>query len=237
MLWRIYKMPETYLKIVPAYQPTKLQMTVPHPSIIDWIPWPSLRDKLIIHHSGNPCLDNLICDIGNSYVVPSDLSILVKNPHPVVGYVGVWDLVRAIAPEATQPSEKSSSKGMNSYPSIAHLWNTTGVHCLADAMDVEQFDDLHLPAEDADTLFGSRSLALQAFKALGMSQGAFTFRLDPGFFERHPELYDGRSNLMAQGIALRPNQPAQMSAPQQLDLSVFGQYEEMSRYLIDSMFE
>jgi len=76
-------------------------MSVAHPSIIDWIPWPELRDKLIIHHSANPRLDSLICDIGNSYVVPADLSLLIKYPQSVLGYLGVWDLVRAIAPEAT----------------------------------------------------------------------------------------------------------------------------------------
>lgn len=218
MAWRMYKVPETYFKIVPSYRPTKLQMAVSHPSIIDWIPWPSLRDKLILHHSANPCLDSLICDIGNSYVVPADLSLLVKCPQSVLGYVGVWDLIRAIAPEATQVLDRS-------LPAV--------IPEVINNMDADMMETLTLPAQNANALFSSKVLAAQAFKAMGMDRGAFNFRLDPAFFQRHPELYDNKSNLMAQGMALRPDLIAQMPVPRELDSSVLGQYQEMSKYVVD----
>ncbi|KAI1613101.1 hypothetical protein EDD36DRAFT_465238 [Exophiala viscosa] len=224
MAWRICRTPDRYLKVSPAYQPTRLQMSVPYPSIIDWIPFPQLRDKLIMHHAANPCLDSIICDIGNSYVVPADLSLLIKCPQALLGYVGAWDLVRAIAPEATGSPEPSPTSEDRQW----HDDDTTNA-----------FGDLTLPAKDANTLFSSRELAAQAFKVLGVDNGAFNFRLDPAFFGRHPELYDNNSDLMALGVALRPGLGNQIPiiGPEDVKVSVVAQYQEMSRYLIDSALE
>ncbi|KIV83836.1 hypothetical protein PV11_05825 [Exophiala sideris] len=224
MAWRICRTPDRYLRIIPAYQPTRLQMNVPYPSIIDWIPWPQLRDKLIMHHAANPCLDSIICDIGNSYVVPADLSLLIKCPQSVLGYLGAWDLVRAMAPEATGSPEPSPA-------SECDQWQ--------DDDNTNAFGGVTLPAKDANTLFSSRELAAQAFSVLGVDKGAFNFKLDPAFFGRHPELYDSSSDLMALGVALRPGPGNQIPIipPESVKVSVVAQYQEMSRYLIDSALE
>lgn len=199
-------------------------MSVPYPSIIDWIPWPQIRDKLIIHHAANPRVDDVICDIGNSYVLPVDLSLLIKCPQSVLGYVGVWDLVRAIAPEATGSPEPPSPEDMN--------WH--------DDNNANGFQSLTLPAKDANTLFSSRELAAQAFKLLGADKGAANFRLDPAFFGKHPEMYDNSStDLMAFGVALRPDMHIAnpICPPEGLKVSVVAQYQEMSKYLIDLALE
>lgn len=242
MAWRICRTPDRYLKITPTYQPTKLQMSVPHPSIIDWIPWPQLRDKLILRHSGNPCLDSLICDIGNSYVVPADLSLLIKCPQSVLGYVGVWDLVRSMAPEATGSPEPSPEvEGQDWRPTSYGAFSPNTEPCIVSINATNPstigLENLSLPAKDSEALFSSRILALQAFKILEMDQGASNFRLDPAFFGRHPELYDPSCDLMAQGVALRPKHQLAISAPRELDTSIVGQYQEMSRYLIDLALE
>jgi hypothetical protein len=246
MAWRICRTPDKYLSISPEYRPTKLQMSLPHPSIIDWIPWPQLRDKLIQHHSANPCLDSIICDIGNSYVVPADLSLLIKCPQPVLGYLAVWDLVRAIAPEATTPPSSTSSEQQQQQSRLtaaghmqtfSQFQNPAGFPVNNANKDADAFEDLTLPAKDSKTLFSSRSLASQAFQLLGVNKGAFNWCLDPAFFGRHPELYDSSSDLMAQGVALRPNYQVPISAPRELDPSILGQYQEMSRYLIDVAWE
>jgi hypothetical protein len=213
---------------------------MPHPSIIDWIPWPELRDKLIIHHSANPSLDSLICDIGNSYVVQGDLSLLIKCPQHVFGYVGVWDLVRAIAPEATVSLGSAADCQEPSWGPVraGSFSPDTAVHQLnADDPDSIGFQNLSLPAADANDLFSSRELAAQAFKILGMDGGAFNYRLDPAFFGRHPELYSDIPNLMALGVALRPTSQVSISAPRELDVSVVGQYHEVSKYLMGVAFE
>ena len=46
-LWRNFPDSSVYRSKHPAYKPTILQLSVPHSPIIDWLPWPDLRDKLI----------------------------------------------------------------------------------------------------------------------------------------------------------------------------------------------
>jgi hypothetical protein len=231
--WRVTRTPEAYAKIIPAYRPTKLQITTPHPAIIDWIPWSSLRDKLIIYHSANPNLDNLICDIGNSYVVPADLSKLVVGEGPVIGYLSVWDLVRAIAPHATGVGSDSSTAAQT------FAYDADAIRDIIseddDAAEDELFfsDRLTLPAPDAHTLFSTKSLAIQAFKAIGMDKGAATFRLDPEFFGRHPELYDPQCDLMARGVSLKSSTRWSMPTPGDLNAGVVAQYRELARWNFD----
>lgn len=217
-----------------------LQMSMPHPSIIDWIPWPELRDKLIIHHSANPSLDSLICDIGNSYVVQGDLSLLIKCPQHVFGYVGVWDLVRSIAPEATFSLGCAEDRQERTWGPVrpGSFSPDTPIHHLnTDDSHSTDFQNLSLPVADANVLFSSRELAAQAFKILRMDSGAFNFRLDPAFFGRHPELYSDIPNLMALGVALRPTSQVPISSPRELDVSIIGQYQEVSKYLMGVAFE
>ncbi|KIY02186.1 uncharacterized protein Z520_02324 [Fonsecaea multimorphosa CBS 102226] len=223
MAWRLNPTPEMYAAIDPALSPTKLQMTTHHPAIIDWIPYPTLRDKLIIYHSANPHLDDLICEIGNSYVMEVDLARLIAGIPPTRGYVGVWDLVRSIAPEATsssdttnlfQPDFENSPETIDDFDEEEEL--TSGASCL--------------PAPNASVLFGSKVLALKAFKLIGMHKGVGNFLLDPHFFDRHPELFDPAGNIVAHGVPLRPGNRKFISAPQPLDSSVLGRYKELSSW-------
>lgn len=46
-LWRNFPDSSVYRSMHPAYRPTVLQLSVPHSPIIDWLPWPDLRDKII----------------------------------------------------------------------------------------------------------------------------------------------------------------------------------------------
>jgi hypothetical protein len=237
MTWRLRRTPESYLKIVAPYQPTKLQISTKYPSIIDWAPWPALRDKLILLHSTNPRLDTLICEIGNSYVVPADLSRLVQCDGLVWGYVGVWDLVRAIAPAATQ-SPRPESGIVQEFGEDAAPYMVNDSDAIQNAIDSVNLDTMAhatLPAPSAAALFSSRVLAVQAFKALGMDRGAFNFRMDPAFFERHPELFDANANIIASGVPLRPTGSIPMPMPRELDSSILGQYKEMSKYTLQSV--
>ncbi|KAL4939682.1 hypothetical protein BDV06DRAFT_33087 [Aspergillus oleicola] len=53
--WRLCPDPETQSDVPPWLYPTEIQKTIPHPVCIDFLPWPSLRDKLI--HSAQPYQD------------------------------------------------------------------------------------------------------------------------------------------------------------------------------------
>ena len=200
-----------------------------------------MRDRLIACHSANPRLDDLICEIGNSYVAEADLSTLIAGIAPVMGYVSVWDMVRAIAPEAT--ANKAGPPN-----DCGAVWNTTdfdpdfssdGDSPQSSLEDSDEFIDLacKLPAPNVCALFHSKGFALQAFKALGMDRGAVTFRLDPVFFERHPELYDCKSHLMAHGLPLRPPERRSIPIPRPLESGILGRYRELTTWTFDLSFE
>ncbi|KAL2421665.1 hypothetical protein ABEF95_008421 [Exophiala dermatitidis] len=235
MLWRLTKSRKAYLNIPPSYRPTKLQISTRYPSIIDWVPWPSLRDRLITLHSANPHLDELICEIGNAYVVQTDLSELVALPQSVYGYIGVWDLVRAVNPNPQHLSNgRSAFETSETFSNPQKGW-LEGFNTFQDVLnhiDLDDDESASLPALNAQALFSSRSLAIQAFKLLGMDQGASSFCLAPSFFLRHPELYDNQVNLMACGVALKPDTEELFPAPGELDADVMSRYKSLSKYAL-----
>lgn len=240
MIWHLNPTAQAYNQISANYRPTQIQLSVPHPSIIDWIPWPLLRDKLILYHSANPRLDDLVCEIGSSYAAEGDLSKLIANVRPTMGYVGVWDLVRAIAPEATANiNGPSQEEAWNGAFDTDFTSDGDSPHGSLDDSDAGINMDMapQLPAPNVSALFTSKTFALQAFKQLGMDQGAVTFRLDPVFFERHPELYDCKGSLIASGIPLRPPMRAVVPAPRALDTSLLGRYRELTMWTFDLSFD
>lgn len=46
-LWRNFPCERTYRALPAAYRPTKAQLCVPHSPMIDWLPWPDVRDLAI----------------------------------------------------------------------------------------------------------------------------------------------------------------------------------------------
>ncbi|KAG7072841.1 dihydrodipicolinate synthetase family protein [Colletotrichum scovillei] len=81
---------------VAPYQPTLLQLQCGYPAVIDWLPFPSIRDCLIRYHAANPCIDQIVSDIVGMYVVEALLSDLVVNSPPMQVYIKVADLVQAM---------------------------------------------------------------------------------------------------------------------------------------------
>lgn len=224
--WRIDRSPANLLKIVPQYRPTRLQISVAHPSVIDWIPWPSLRDKLIVHHSANPKLDQVISDVGKAYVVQADLSTLVRCPQPVVGYVSVWTLVQAVA--AGEAKDSSTNEGNRTSHSSCGVITNDDI-----GTSTQSSKHYKLPASSVNELFESPTLARAAHQKLGLSNAAASnYRLDPSFFELYPELYDSEANIMAQGVRLRPSNhlaDEPYPVPDEIDAAALSQYREFSK--------
>ncbi|KAH8801400.1 hypothetical protein F5884DRAFT_513647 [Xylogone sp. PMI_703] len=95
-MWQMKPTREMYARLHPRYRPSALQLTETYPIVIDWVPFSVLRDKLILLHSANPFLDEIVCDLSTAYVVETDLSKLVASEAPTLGYVKVWDLIQAM---------------------------------------------------------------------------------------------------------------------------------------------
>lgn len=104
-----------------------------------------------------------------------DLSNFVANISPTQGLIGVFDLVRSIAPTATSDSaqediwsEQHDTNFSNNGSSPANsIEDTDG------ALDIV----CSLPAPNVDALFGSKAFALQAFKALGCDKGVLRSKI------------------------------------------------------------
>lgn len=238
--WRLNPTARAYRSLGSKYTPSHTQLFIPHPTIIDWIPWASMRDKLVLHHAADPHIDDIVCDIGNSFVAECDVSDLVAGVESMTGYVGVWDLVAAISPETTLKDDTDT----NPFGIDSQGWSTNFRSHRDAAEETVGLSEgsnrsfaLSLPAPNVAALFSSRSLALQAFKKLDLDKGSMFFKLDPAFFERHPHLYDERANILARGVSLRPPNRSFLPSCKPLDEATLGRYRECATWTFDLSFD
>ena len=188
-------------KVHPLYRLTHVQSTNKYPSIVDWIPFPSIRDKLILLHSGNPNVDDIFCDAVSGYVVQTNMSELVEGASVLPVHVRVLDLIKAM-------DEKSK------------------------ASDVGK-----LPASNARAIFNSPATARLVFQKLRMDHGVSQYMMDPAFFQKYPELYDPAANIMAHGVALRPQKQAVLSRPKSLDSVTLKAYRDFTDFSSDLIWK
>ncbi|CZR64665.1 uncharacterized protein PAC_14563 [Phialocephala subalpina] len=95
--WQLYPCPEMLNRIHKQYQPTMLQLQHQYPGIIDWAPFPSLRNRLICLHAANPQIDQIFVDIVSSYVVEACMADLVLDAPTTMVYVRVIDVAMGAA--------------------------------------------------------------------------------------------------------------------------------------------
>lgn len=250
--WRLNPETETYAKLTPWYRPTHTQLSIPHPSVIDWVPFPSLRDRLILLHSCNPRLDEIICDIADCYVMEIDFSKLVAGAESCMVYVWVLDLIDSISGaekqqlltgrERLDATRQAGQIGFGSVPDVVS--QSIPVSNCGDNSHGSFTQPESLPASSVAAIFSSKALALQAFRLLGMDRGPGAMKLDPTFFERHPELYDGRrndNNFLARGIAIQsPFRAGKVNStpiPGRLDDKILTKYTQMAKWYIDVSVE
>ncbi|PPJ61062.1 hypothetical protein CBER1_07395 [Cercospora berteroae] len=234
--WRMNRTEMNWRRIIPHFRPTKIQTFSAHPSIIDWMPWPSIRDNLIIYHSANPKLDQIIDDIGSCWAIEADLSQSIKCPTPVVGFVLLWPLVHTVT------ASNCHSDSPNNV--CHHACNTrvsSGDEGWATRSASEAGSDRSgkLPAASVEELYSSATLARAAFQVLGLGIRTYNdYRLDPVLFERYPELFDSQADVMARGVRLgsppRFTVSLHSSAPP-VDPSVVAQYRELSAASLGSV--
>jgi Domain of unknown function (DUF3425) len=234
-MWHLNPMPRTYADLDSCYRPTDLQLFTPHPRVIDWVPFPWLRDRLILFHASNPRLDDVICEIADAYACNIDPSALITGFNMGLGYVCVRDLLDTISDGADDGHEDQQH---------CMLDNSFGDTSFA-APDQLDFMDLNLesscashpsiPAPSVTALFNSKSLALQVFRLLKMDKGLGRLRLDPQFFERHQELWDDNPDSIAQGVPIRPpkKRSIPLKGPNPLDARVISKYKEMVTWNFD----
>ncbi|KAK5298329.1 hypothetical protein LTR99_008019 [Exophiala xenobiotica] len=103
-VWRNFPYPSVYQSMHPVYRPTVTQLSIPHSPIIDWLPWPDLRDKLIT--SKDHINVDLVCKLAIQNVVAHRRKVARRrdpkrvcrdsesNPAPTLNKTSfrIWDL-------------------------------------------------------------------------------------------------------------------------------------------------
>ncbi|KAF5601709.1 uncharacterized protein FSUBG_8075 [Fusarium subglutinans] len=119
--WQLYPSSATFNKLHPRYRPTTAQLENPHPGIIDWIPFATIRDRLIQLHSANPHIDQIFCDAVTGYVVEALMSDLVLGAPQITVYVRVTDLINTMS---STTSESENTIAMLPAPDISTLFSS-----------------------------------------------------------------------------------------------------------------
>ena len=161
-LWRNFPGRATYKSMHMAYRPTPTQLCTPHSPMIDWLPWPDLRDK-IIEHQDQIDVD-LVCKVAIQNVVAHRrMPRSRKRPR-----------------ERDETTEVNGSAFSNKMASF-RVWDL----CL-----LEQKAGSRLP-KSTELVFRPQSASVQALvKAYGLECDNFhTQKLHPQFFDVFPTLF------------------------------------------------
>jgi hypothetical protein len=73
------------------------QLQHEHPRVIDWVPLPSLRDRLIRLRSAISQIDQIFCDVVSSYTVEAFFADLVLGAPNTRVYIRVTDVAMGVA--------------------------------------------------------------------------------------------------------------------------------------------
>lgn len=112
--WRLTRTSQAINAIQTSYTPTAIQQTLQYPSIIDWIPYPRIRDRLILNLEAYD-IDQVICDMAEAYVVeritPSGHATQSCNLLDLVQ----WSLHASMDPFNCYPLTSSSNISRNAW--------------------------------------------------------------------------------------------------------------------------
>ncbi|RHZ65521.1 uncharacterized protein CDV56_108779 [Aspergillus thermomutatus] len=225
--WQLNPTREMYMRLPARYRPSALQLSEAYPPIIDWCPFPSIRDKLILLHSANSNIDQIICDIAMAYVVEADISTIVHLEGPTTGYIRVWDLIQAMGKPGHE--QICSSQNLCAETSI-------GLGSHLDAGKQADFGGYALPAPSTEALFRTKEYARLAFKELHMDDGISRYKLDAALFEKYPELYEPDDNIVAKGVAVRAPRQTAIPVPKALDRFTLDIYRHFADWSLNVIF-
>ena len=161
-MWLNFPGRATYELMDAAYRPTLAQLSIPHSPMIDWLPWPELRDKLIEHQ------DEINMD--------QISSLAIQN---VVAHRSA-SLSRKRDVEGDHPTEVGNTKPSNRAMSF-RIWDL----CLLEENNISR-----LP-QNTDLVYTPRSASVEALvKAYSLECNNFqTQRLHARFFDVFPSLF------------------------------------------------
>ncbi|OJD16205.1 hypothetical protein AJ78_03637 [Emergomyces pasteurianus Ep9510] len=228
MRWKLDPCMETYNALPITHRPTALQLCAAYPGIVDWVFFPSIRDRLIEVYSHSWLLDEISCELVRSYVVEAELTKIVtgmENLPAQKGYFRIWDIVQTIS-----LGDLMSDSAVDSTTALWEIDDENNSELFA--LPASPFEIEPLTTGDAWTkiplekIFQSRQAALKLFNLLRMDDRR-TVKLDPAFAAAHPELSDDPS-IIATGLdcTLHSNK-IQVPRPKPLSREAIMNYKAM----------
>jgi hypothetical protein len=224
--WRLDPSLESFQGLFPCHRPTATQLGTLHPSIIDWVFFPNIRDKMIELYAHSWMLDQIVCEQSAACVVEADVSrILLGFPDemPRQGYFRIWDLVQVISRNETD-MDSTLSVANSTRPGFLDIqdWTATpeSPYHIDQDEEAEPWVPMHL-----DDIFRSRKAALRLFKALRMNDRQ-KVKLDPAFGIKYPALCED-PRIFATGLDCTDKNSQQVPAPKALTREVILCYKMM----------
>ncbi|OAX82191.1 hypothetical protein ACJ72_03460 [Emergomyces africanus] len=228
MRWKLDPCMETYNTLPITHRPTALQLCAAYPGIVDWVFFPSIRDRLIEVYSHSWLLDEISCELVRSYVVEAELTKIVTGMESFPaqkGYFRIWDIVQTIS-----LGDLISSSAVDSTTALWEIDDENNPELFA--LPASPFEIEPLTTGDTWTkiplekIFQSRQAALKLFNLLRMDDRR-TVKLDPAFAAAHPELSDDPS-IIATGLdcTLHSNK-IQVPRPKPLSREAIMNYKAM----------
>lgn len=251
LLWRISPSYETYNLLGENYKPTELQLSVSHSTVIDWIPYAELRDKVILYYNNSVVLDRLLCDMMNSYVIEvPDLSQVIPRAPRGRAYFGIWNIFRAIdlafenqsndLPTSSLPTsagfaDNSANDAANDVENPFGIYNeftlseqSSSPGSTGQAQREEMFPNSG--AVHSNKEFNLIHILTTPASVLKLSHdirlyASRSWRIDRALFDKYPELkFSGYEKVVAQGRSCRiPTAPP--DAPKELTADTMQMYQ------------
>ncbi|KAK6369605.1 hypothetical protein LTS17_009511 [Exophiala oligosperma] len=200
----------SFQALLPNYEPSELQLKTSHPSVIDWIAFAGLRDKLIQHYNDPRKLDHVFLDLLEHLVVEvTDISVILTGVESGPGSLGVWnifsvmtngfsnkDIQALCTPEALELRDGSL---LGLYQMHKFRFPNTSSLCRHTSFGKGFWIPVPL-----STLLSSPQLARQLYHHLEVYDSHKYWKFDGAFFEKHPELqFDGFQDVVAKGRSYR----------------------------------
>ncbi|TPX11483.1 uncharacterized protein E0L32_007902 [Thyridium curvatum] len=210
--WRLaQKSQSSSSHALPAYfEPSELQLSTPHSTIIDWVAFPSLRDRLIQHYNRSPSLGQVFEELLEHAVIEvADISTILTGVERGPGFLGVCNLYRALSHTTAEGGTETMYDG-----SVLELRDITldGLFQMYRLPVPDTFkicqqacsgDGIWEPVPLAQLLFSPR-LVQRLYRHLKVYMAHERWRLDPIFYDKHPELkWDGYEATIARGSSYR----------------------------------
>jgi hypothetical protein len=176
-LWRNFPCEDSYKSLPAAYRPTQMQLLVPHSPIIDWLPWPDLRDMIILYQ------DQIDIDALCRYAILT--MVAHRRKRTSAEELGASSTPAADAHVLDQDTTQGETEGMEGEGGTSfRIWDLTRLETLDGSTRL--MADRSLKAAPHP-----RSPSIKALqRAYNLVYDDFsTQKLEDRFFERYPFLY------------------------------------------------